>query len=97
MARIDLATTAAEHPGRPSPGRRRWAWFTIGAVTLVSGSALLAVPAIAADGGSGTTPQRVIVCESPVVSNDGVETSSAVAERLPAGDTRPVPEGCREG
>ena len=50
-------------------------------------------------GGSGTTPtrssDRVIVCESGTSSRGGVETSSAVAVRVPKG--APVPPGCREG
>ena len=39
---------------------------------------------------------RVIVCESGMVqTEDGVETSSSVAYRVPDGVE--VPEGCREG
>jgi hypothetical protein len=50
-----------------------------------------------AQAGEGThSPDRVIVCESGVITHGGgVETSSAVAVR--AADGTPVPEGCQEG
>ena len=38
---------------------------------------------------------RVIVCESGVISHGDVDTSSAVATRVPSGAL--VPAGCREG
>lgn len=41
------------------------------------------------------TDDRVIVCESSVVSQGDVDTSSAVATRAPSGAL--VPAGCREG
>jgi hypothetical protein len=81
-------------PTEPSPARRRWTWITIATVGIISGSALLAVPAIAAD--SGPSPsERVAVCESGIVERGNVKTSSAVATRIAA--DAPLPEGCREG
>jgi hypothetical protein len=76
--------------------RHRWAWITVLSIALVSGSALLAVPAIAAggppDSGSGST-ERVVVCDSGVIDHaDGISTSSATAERVAA--DAPVPDGC---
>ena len=69
--------------------RSRWAWITVLSVAIVSGSALLAVPAIAAVG----SPDRVVVCESGVIDHgDGIQTSSAFAERVAA--DAPVPDGC---
>lgn len=41
------------------------------------------------------TDDRVIVCESGVISHGDVDTSSAVAVRVAAGAL--VPGGCREG
>ncbi len=41
------------------------------------------------------TDDRVIVCESGVISHGDVDTSSAVATRAPSGAL--VPAGCREG
>ena len=41
------------------------------------------------------TDDRVIVCESGVISHGDVDTSSAAATRAPAGAL--VPAGCREG
>jgi hypothetical protein len=50
-------------------------------------------------GSGGPAPtgssDRVIVCESGTSSSGGVDTSSAVAVRVPAGT--PLPPGCREG
>lgn len=91
MASLDI--DAAEQ----ARSRQRWTWITIAAVGIVSGSALLAVPALAAEGstGSGGTTDRVIVCESGVVTDGDVQTSSAVATR--ATSDAPVPNGCREG
>ncbi len=92
MASLDVADAP-----RQARARQRWTWITIAAVGIVSGSALLAVPAIAAGGaaGSGGSHDRVIVCESGVVTDGDVWTSSAVATRATS-DT-PVPDGCREG
>ncbi len=41
------------------------------------------------------TDDRVIVCESGVISHGDVDTSSVVAVRVPTGAL--VPTGCREG
>ncbi len=82
--------------------RERWVWITVLSIALLSGSALLAVPAIAADGptgggsgsGSGSGPAAlVVVCESGAIDpGDGIQTSSASAEWIPA--DAPVPDGC---
>ena len=80
--------------------RERWARIMAVGIALFAGSALLAVPAIAADGspdgGSGagsTATDRVVVCESGVIDHgNGIQTSSAYAERVTA--DAPVPEGC---
>ena len=74
-----------------------------GAVMLGTGLTACAVPlsgsGSSARGGSGTAPtgssDRVIVCESGTSSSGGVDTSSAVAVRVPVGT--PLPPGCREG
>jgi hypothetical protein len=94
MARSDQEQVA-EHARR-----HRWASITVIGIAVVSGSALLAVPAIAAgvspDRGSGagsTATYRVVVCESGVIDHgDGIQTSSARAERVAA--DAPVPAGC---
>ena len=100
MSRIDQEPTEAVVPDH----RHRWTWITVVTIALVCGSALVAVPAIAQDGSTGsdpTTPQRppnekVVVCESGVVDGgDGVRTSSASVEWV-TGDVSP-PEGCRLG
>ena len=84
--------------------RERWAQITAVGIALVAGSALVAVPAIAADGstgsgsgagsGSGTGPKaHVVVCESGVIDHgNGIQTSSASAERVAA--DAPVPDAC---
>ena len=77
--------------------------FALGAVLLSTGVAACAVPlsgsGSSARGGNGPTrtgsTDRVVVCESGISSSGGVDTSSAVAVRVPAGT--PVPPGCREG
>lgn len=87
----------------PVPARRRrWPWISALVGALVAASALFAVPAIAQRGGNEPGPSstggsgKVIVCESGVVDHGGgIQTSSAVAERVPA--DAPVPEGCRAG
>jgi len=91
------------HDQEPTPAvvtarRRRWPRITLVTVGLLSASALLAVPAIAQSDGSDPTPTpapaaKVVVCESGIVDHgDGIQTSSASAERVPA--DAPVPEGC---
>jgi len=96
MSFEDIGSTEVKAP--TSPRRRRWTWITIATVGIVSASALLAVPAIAADGDTvNHSDDRVIVCESGVETNGEISISSATATRVPEGDTTPVPEGCREG
>lgn len=70
--------------------RRRFALLagTAGAVVLGAGGL------IAAGSTSSSPPaEDIIVCESNTVDQDGIETSSSVASRVPAGT--PVPEGCK--
>ena len=94
MSSEDIGST--EDKARASSRRRRWTWITIATVGIVSASALLAVPAIAADGNSGDhSSDRVIVCESGVETNGEISISSATATRVPEGDNTPVPDGCR--
>lgn len=45
--------------------------------------------------GTHGSDDRVIVCESGVISHGDVDTASAVATRAPSGAL--VPAGCREG
>jgi len=58
----------------------------IAAAVTLAGSAL--------GGAAGAGGDRVVVCESGTVSSGGIDTSSAVAQRVPAG--APLPPGCRE-
>lgn len=95
MSSNDIGSTEVKPP--TSPRRRRWTWITIATVGIISASALLAVPAIAANGGSDHSNDRLIVCESGVETNGDVQISSANVTRLPEGDNSPVPAGCREG
>jgi len=76
--------------------------LVVGAAFVSTGLAACAAPLSSASGSSsrhGTTVPGagtvVLVCESGTQSNGGVETSSAVAVRVPAG--LPVPPGCRLG
>lgn len=56
---------------------------------------IAAVVALSSVGGAaGAGSDRVVVCESGTVSSGGIETSSAVAQRVPKG--APLPPGCRE-
>ncbi len=74
-------------------------WFSTSRARLGVAAAGLAVAAVAA----GCAPtvasapdpvdEVVLVCESGVVDQGGVKTSSAVATRVPAGS--PIPPGCR--
>lgn len=93
MARSDQESTPAVVLAR----RHRWTWITVLTIALVSGSALLAVPALAQSDGSEPAPtEKVVVCESGVVDHgDGIQTSSASVERVAA--DAPVPDGCRAG
>ena len=53
-------------------------------------------PGKATSTGSSPGHEIILVCESATVTDaNGVETSSAVASRVPAGT--PVPPGCRLG
>ncbi len=64
-------------------------------LAFVAGSLLLAVPAFGAGGSSDTAHDTVVVCESGVVTKGDVQTSSAVAIRVPDGASVTVPGGCR--
>jgi hypothetical protein len=85
---------------RPTPRRRRFVALAgvVAAVALAGcGTPYLTDPAdsrppLSTDSTNG---EQVIVCESGTVSSDRIETSSAVAARVPAGT--PVPPGCRDG
>jgi hypothetical protein len=79
----------------PQRSRRRIAGVGLTlAIAAASAVAIVSPGTARAREGTNAT-DRVIVCESGVISNDGVDTSSAVAVRAAAGD--PVPAGCREG
>jgi hypothetical protein len=53
-------------------------------------------PGQATNTGGSVSPEVILVCESGTVTHaGGVETSSAVALRVPAGS--PVPPGCHLG
>jgi hypothetical protein len=84
---------------RSSFPRRRLIAGALGLVlTAAAGGGTLFLtsgPAGARSGSGATGDGTVIVCESGTVSHGGVDTSSAVAVRVPAGT--PVPPGCREG
>ncbi len=74
------------------------------AVVLAVGVSACAVPLASTSGspaphGTSTSTglaagEVILVCSSGQVSNGGVDTSSSVAVRVPAGT--PVPPGCRE-
>jgi len=88
---------------RTVPRQRRLGVVAEG-VALLAFTAALAVPAAllgvsSFDGRSGTDPasERVLVCDSGVVHQGDVSTSSAVAVRIPAGAPVTVPPDCREG
>ncbi|MBM3659678.1 MAG: hypothetical protein FJW95_09270 [Actinobacteria bacterium] len=91
------------HDQEPTPTvvptrRPRWRRIAVVTLGLVGASALLAVPAIAQSDGGDRAPtpapaEKIVVCESGIVDHgDGIQTSSASAERVPA--DAPVPEGC---
>ena len=86
-------------PRPPIAARRRAAGIAAITVGVLSGLALVAVPAIATNGSGGSEPahdRQIVVCESEVVDHGGgIRTSSASAERIATG--APVPEGCRAG
>ncbi len=62
---------------------------------LLATGLLASSPAGAHTGRGAAGDGTVIVCESDTVSHGAVDTSSAVAVRVPAGT--PVPPGCRSG
>ena len=83
---------------------RRRLGAALGGLALLATLAGCSVPFVTATPGrapsrAGSTGaasgERIVVCESGTVSRGGVDTSSAVVVRLPAGT--PVPPGCREG
>ena len=64
---------------------------------LVATAALAGCAALFASGAfasSGSEADRIVVCESGTVTVGEIETSSAVAARVPAGE--PLSPGCRE-
>jgi hypothetical protein len=75
--------------------------LVVGALVVSAGLAACAAPLSKAGNPSqhgATAPgvgTVVLVCESGTQSSGGVDTSSAVAVRVPAGT--PVPPGCRLG
>ena len=88
---------------RTVPRRRRFGALAEG-FALMAFTAAIAVPAALVgvtsfDGRpvNGPTPERVITCDSGVVHQGDVSTSSAVATRIPAGAPATVPPGCKEG
>jgi hypothetical protein len=98
-----MAPSQREQTGDPadevltvSGRRRRGIWVAVLGIALASGSALLAVPAIASggspDAGSSSTP-HLAVCESGVIDHgDGIQTSTAAVERVTA--DAPVADDC---
>jgi hypothetical protein len=90
---VDAAVDAAD---LASTRRRRRTWISIAIVGVVSATALVAVPAIAADNDDPHGSNRVIVCQSDVVEEGDIRTSSASAERVADNDARPIPPGCRD-
>jgi hypothetical protein len=71
---------------------------------LLAFTAAVTVPAVMSgastfDGRSGSdqTSDRVAVCDSGIVHQGDVTTSSAVAWRIPDDVTAALPSGCREG
>jgi hypothetical protein len=73
-------------------------------VGLLAFTAAVTVPAVVSgassfDGRSGSTKNsdRVVVCDSGIVHQGDVTTSSTVAFRIPDDVAPTVPSGCREG
>ena len=92
---------------RSVPRRRRFGVAFEG-VALLAISVAIVVPAavlgISSFEGRTVTspagtaaPDRVVVCDSGIVRQGDVSTSSAVVVRVPDGATVTVPSGCREG
>lgn len=76
-----------------SSSRRRLG-IGVAGVVLAAAAAGCTTPFVSGGGGSAPASEMVVICESGVVDHgNGVETSSQVAIKLPAGS--PVPEGCR--
>lgn len=71
-------------------------FFVLAMVTLSAGVFLpsLASADTSTSASSSPAAQEIIVCVSGTVDQGGVETSSSVASRVPAGT--PVPEGCKK-
>jgi hypothetical protein len=78
----------------PQRSRRRIAGVGLTLAIAAASAAAIVSPGTARAREGTNATDRVIVCESGVISNDGVDTSSAFAVRAAAGD--PVPTGCRE-
>ena len=80
-------------PLRP---RRHTAGVGLALTLALTGAAVVASSAPArARVSTRATQDRVIVCESGVISHGDIDTSSAVAVRVAAGAL--VPTGCQEG
>jgi hypothetical protein len=66
------------------------------AAGVVGGIILFPGSAPAGPGHTGSPDaDRVLICESGVVSRDGIDTSSSIVVRVLEGT--PVPPGCRDG
>jgi hypothetical protein len=63
-------------------------------VILGAGLIVLGASASGGSSGNGTSGhhEQIVVCESNVTTHGGIDTSSAVATRVPAGT--PIPPGC---
>jgi hypothetical protein len=93
------------YQGTDEKGSTVTRWFStsrrrLGAVSagvLLAAAVAGCTPSVS-DGPSGsadavsTADEIIVVCESEVVSKDGIETSSSFAVKLPAGS--PIPPGC---
>ncbi len=81
---------------RPRPRRLGAALAGLSIAVGAAGGAVLTIGigGAAADPGTSTAPEVIVTCESGTVSAGGIDTSSAVAYRAPAGS--PLLPGCRE-
>ncbi|HZP30180.1 MAG TPA: hypothetical protein VFC99_14600 [Acidimicrobiia bacterium] len=88
---------------RSVPRRRRQFGAVAEGVALLAFTAAIAVPAALAGASSfGGRPvsaptDRVVVCDSGIVHQGDVSTSSLVVVRVPDGAAPTVPSGCTEG
>jgi len=95
------------HSDRSVPRRRRLGAASEG-IALLAISAAIALPAAVlgissfqgrtvSEPASTAAPDHLVVCDSGIVRQGDVSTSSAVVVRVPDGATVTVPSGCREG